>query len=102
MFSAPVNLLLYYIGFGYVLFLAWGIIDFDASKPHPPPWTRTVTTILLIAGFAHPAAALAAWDLRRQLARDRSDPNARPAVSLILIVVSVVIATAVVIVATQT
>jgi len=100
-YSAPVNLLLYYIGFGYVLFLVWAMILSDAVKSEPPPWTHTATTVLQIVGIAHPAAALGAWDLRRELSRNRGDIQTPRGGVPVTVIVSVVIAAAVIVLTTR-
>lgn len=96
MLSGPINLLLYYVGFGYVLCLSWVAVMSDAMKPEPPRWTRRATVVLQVIGIAHPAAAVAAWDLRRELERNRGDLRPARGGFPIVMAVSLVIAVAVI------
>ena len=98
MHASSINLVLYYLGFGYVLFLVWGTVLSDAVKSEPPGWTVAATTTLMVIGIVHPAAALAAWDLRRELKRGPGDAAgaARPPLGVVLsiaVAVAVVVAT---------
>jgi hypothetical protein len=95
--SARTDLILYYAGFGFALFLVWGLIAYDANKAPVPGYVKTVTNVLNVVGLAHPAAMLAAWDLRRQLSRAGHEAAARPTLTgLLPTVVSVAIAVVVV------
>ena len=52
-------------------------------------------------GFTHPAASVAAWDLRCELACDRGDPNAKASGWLALVGLSLAIAATVTIIITS-
>lgn len=97
MYTAPINLVLYYAGFGFVLFLVWGVIAFDAVKLERPTYAKAATAALTVVGVAHPAAALGAWDLRRQLGTTGSEapptPTFRGFLPVIASVVVAVVAT---------
>jgi hypothetical protein len=101
-YSAEINLLLYYVGFGFVLLLAWAGVLSDAIRTEPPRRTRTEMTVLRVLGIVHPAAALAAWDIRRELDRDRTSVAASSGGFPVEVAASLVIATIVVLVTTRT
>lgn len=73
--SADLNLAIFYLGFTLVLVLAWAAVMSDLIEGEPPRWTYRATAALRVLGLFHPAAAIAAWDLRHQLAI-RTDPEA--------------------------
>lgn len=70
MFGWKSTLGLYYLGAAYLVMLAWAAVLHDhvndASDAGRARTTRRATACL-IAGIAHPAFALAAWDIARQL-----------------------------------
>ena len=97
MLSPSTNLLLYYLGFGYVLFLMWGIVLVDAVKSDPPRWIGLATTTLLLIGILHPAAALAAWDLRRYREPSSGRVTTGAGLPALVVILSIAVAGAVVI-----
>ena len=70
MFASKATLALYYLAAAYLVLLAWAAVLHDhindASDDGRARTARRATAFL-VAGVAHPAFALAAWDLGRQL-----------------------------------
>lgn len=70
MFASKATLALYYFGAAYLVMLAWAAVLHDhindASDAGRARTARRATACL-VAGIAHPAFALAAWDIARQL-----------------------------------
>jgi hypothetical protein len=95
--SVAVNLLLYYLGFGFVLLLAWAAVLYDAVRREPQPSTTLAVRALRVLGIVHPAAAIAAWDLRRELARDGAADGAPAGRFPLEVAASLVVAAAVVV-----
>jgi hypothetical protein len=96
-YSASVNLVLYYVGFGYVLLLVWAALLSDVVATRRSPRIRGWVTALRVLGLAHPAAALGAWDLRRELQRSPDDHTTPPTGLPLDVAASFLIATAVII-----
>ena len=70
MFASKATLALYYFGAAYLVMLAWAVVLHDhindSSDAGRARTTRRATAFLVV-GIVHPAFALAAWDLARQL-----------------------------------
>jgi hypothetical protein len=82
--SARTDLILYYAGLGFALFLVWGLIAYDVNKNDLPGYVKPATNVLYVVGLAHPVAMVAAWDMRRQLSRTGHEAPARPTVTGLL------------------
>ncbi len=70
MFASKATLALYYFGAAYLVMLAWAAVLHDhVNDASDVGRARTArrARAALVAGVAHPAFALAAWDLARQL-----------------------------------
>ena len=70
MFASKATLALYYLGAAYLVALAWAAVLHDHindSSDAGRGRTARRATACLVAGIAHPAFALAAWDMARQL-----------------------------------
>lgn len=101
MLTFEVKLVLYYIGFGYLIVLAWLSLAGDvllARAEDQRRRLRTIASAFLIAGVLHPAFALAGRDLIRQLRVPAGDPQPKiPTRSLDVTVLASVAVAAVVI-----
>jgi len=75
-FASKATLALYYFGAAYLVALAWAAVLHDhindVSEEGRARTTRRATGFL-VAGVAHPAFALAAWDVARQLNASGAD-----------------------------
>lgn len=81
MLSTETFLALYYLGYGFVIFLGWAcIVDASGAPGEPSRRDRLhrLAVGLAIVGVLHPAFALAGRDIAVQLGRSDglSDPNA--------------------------
>lgn len=78
MFASKATLALYYLGAASLVALAWAAVlhdhIHDATDEGRARTTRRATACL-VAGVAHPAFALAAWDIARQLNVAGADEN---------------------------
>jgi hypothetical protein len=74
--STDAQLVVYYLGFGFVALLGWAAIAEDLTKPFDQPrgarWNRA-SAVLAFAALAHPVLALIARDIAIQVARDDED-----------------------------
>ena len=80
MLSTETFLAVYYIGFGFVIFLGWACVT-DTSGSPPDHGRRNrlhrLAVGLAILGVLHPALALAGRDIAAEMGRsDLSDPRA--------------------------
>jgi hypothetical protein len=78
-FAPTATLALYYLGVSYLAVLAWAGVGHDlihdrSDDVHRRTQRRVVG--LVVFGVAHPAFALAAWDIARELAKDGDGPPA--------------------------
>lgn len=76
MLPSEATLALWYLGVGYLAFLGWAAMVHDLVNSEvgtTPRRTRPVAVACVVAGAFHPAFALAAYDVTRQL-RNEGDP----------------------------
>ncbi len=82
MLSTQVLLVIYYLGFGYAIFLGWAGIAFEvllnARSEEKRARLRRIGRALLVIGVAHPALAFTGRDVVRQLRTDHDDEPVRP------------------------
>lgn len=81
MLSTETFLVLYYLGYGFVIFLGWACIVDASGAPSEPSrriWLHRLAVGLAIVGVLHPALALAGRDIAVELGRSDglSDPKA--------------------------
>jgi hypothetical protein len=83
--STDVQLFLYYGGLGFVALLGWAAIAQQLNEELDPNstilWNRA-SALFAIGGLGHPALALIAYDIARQVARDQPEHAANPFVRL--------------------
>ena len=70
------TLLVYYLGFGFVVFLGWATFhpDRQLEEPQARRYLRRAT-IAAVVGIIHPAVPLAARDIIGQVGMDVPDDN---------------------------
>lgn len=79
MLPSDATLALWYLGVGYLAFLGWAAIVHDlvnSAVGTTPRRTRPIALACVVAGVLHPAFALAAYDVTRQL-QNEGDPTER-------------------------
>ncbi|MGQ0617800.1 MAG: hypothetical protein ACT4PW_12555 [Acidimicrobiia bacterium] len=82
MLSATHRLLLFYLGFGYVVLFGWAALAADvlyAPTPEARRRPERIGRLLVLAGLAHPALVLAGRDIIRQARQADAGPEDGPA-----------------------
>ena len=76
--SQEAFLTIYYLGYGFVIFLAWVCITGTPNRPADHHRRRVLQRLAAVAGVLHPALALTGRDIAAQLAATdgQPDPNA--------------------------
>lgn len=84
MLTTETFLALYYLGYGFVIFLGWACLTDSSSGPLTSARTRRLrrgVIGLAVLGVVHPAFALAGRDLASQLGRPDGPPPPGAAVT---------------------
>lgn len=80
MLSTETFLAVYYLGYGFVIFLGWACLADTSDGPGGPnrrDRLHRLARSLVVVGVLHPAAALAARDIAAQLTRPEGPHDPR-------------------------
>ncbi|MGH9138839.1 MAG: hypothetical protein ACRD0G_17650 [Acidimicrobiales bacterium] len=72
MLGTGARLVLFYLGYGYLVFLGWAAVISTTDRSHQPidgTRVRRRATAAAAVGLLHPAFAFAVWDIARTVGR---------------------------------